>query len=74
MAWRKILYIDDRTTLPEARSRGFASQLLDSLLEVAQSARCRAVHLDSGYARHDAHRLYLRKGFHLSSHHFSYPL
>ena len=71
LAWGKILYIDDLTTLPEARSNGFAALLLDWLIEFAKTSDCQAVHLDSGYARHAAHRLYLRKGFQLKSHHLT---
>lgn len=71
MAWGKVVYIDDLTTLPSARSHGFAGMLLDWLVETARSSGCRGVHLDTGYARHAAHRLYHRKGFQLTSHHMS---
>lgn len=74
LAWGKVLYIDDLTTLPEATSQGFAGALLDWLIDHARSSQCHGVHLDSGYARHVAHRLYLRKGFQLSSHHFALAL
>lgn len=74
LAWGKVLYIDDLTTLPDERSHGFAGMLLDRLVAHAREHGCRAVHLDSGYARHAAHRLYLHKGFRLSSHHFSLEL
>lgn len=69
LAWEKILYIDDLSTLPEARCRGFAGQLLTWLADYAKANGCQAVHLDTGYGRHDAHRLYLKKGFIMSSHH-----
>ncbi|MFN7808943.1 MAG: GNAT family N-acetyltransferase [Pseudanabaena sp.] len=71
LAWGKILYIDDLSTLESARGNGFAGTLLNWLIEHAKSVGCNAVHLDSGYARHTAHRLYLQKGFRLSSHHFA---
>ena len=74
LAWGRILYIDDLTTLPEARGRGFAGALLDWIVAHARQRNCVAVHLDSGHARHDAHRLYLSKGFRISSHHFSLSL
>ncbi len=70
LAWGKILYIDDLSTLSAVRSQGFANTLLDRLIEFAKKSACDAVHLDSGYARHAAHRLYLNKGFELKSHHF----
>ncbi len=71
LAWGKILYIDDFTTLPGETSQGFASALLDWLIDHARSNKCQGVHLDTGYARHAAHRLYLRKGLQLSSHHLA---
>ncbi len=74
LAWGKVLYIDDLTTLPGETSQGFAGCLLDWLIHHARSLECQAVHLDSGYARHAAHRLYLRKGFLFKSHHLSMEL
>jgi GNAT superfamily N-acetyltransferase len=74
LAWGRILYIDDLTTLPDAREKGFGGMLLDWLVEHARQQRCDAVHLDTGYARHAAHRLYLGKGFELRSHHMVKPL
>ena len=73
-AWGRILYIDDLVTSPEFRGQGHASTLLDYALARAEQADCDQIHLDSGPSRHDAHRLYLNKGFHISSHHFSRPL
>jgi GNAT superfamily N-acetyltransferase len=74
MAWGRVLYIDDLTTLPEARGQGFAGLLLDWLAEYARQQGCQAVHLDTGYTRHAAHRVYLSKGFELSSHHMAKPI
>lgn len=74
LAWGKVLYIDDLTTLEEARGRGFAGRLLDWLVSHARELGCNAVHLDTGYARHAAHRLYLGKGFELSCHHLALSL
>jgi len=71
LAWGKILYIDDLATLSGETTQGFAGALLDWLIEHAQAHGCQGVHLDSGYQRHHAHRLYLNKGLQLSSHHFS---
>lgn len=73
-AWGKILYIDDLTTMASARSNGFADQLMDWLIDHAREQECKGVHLDTGYARHNAHRLYLRKKLLLSSHHMSLEL
>lgn len=74
LAWGKVVYIDDLSTLPECRGQGFAGMLLDWLATHAREQGCCAVHLDSGYARHAAHRLYLHKGFELSAHHLSMTL
>lgn len=71
LAWGKILYIDDLTTLTSARSNGFADQLMGWLIDHAREQGCKGVHLDTGYARHNAHRLYLRKKLLLTSHHMS---
>jgi GNAT superfamily N-acetyltransferase len=69
LAWGKILYIDDLTTLPEARGQSYASNLLDWLTTYAKSQACTAIHLDTGYQRHAAHRVYLKHGFELNCHH-----
>ncbi|MBC7919796.1 MAG: GNAT family N-acetyltransferase [Ferruginibacter sp.] len=68
------LYIDDLSTLPEHRGQGYAGRLLDHLIALARTRGCAQVHLDSGHHRYDAHRLYLNKGFRISSHHFSLKL
>ena len=70
----KHYYIDDLSTLPEYRGRGYAASLIDFVLEKAESAGFKTVTLDSGYQRYDAHRLYLNKGFTLNCHHFSKTL
>ena len=70
----KHIYIDDLSTLPAARGKGYAGKLLDFVEAEARLKGYKAVTLDSGYQRLDAHRLYLNKGFALSSHHFSKTL
>lgn len=74
LAWGKILYIDDLATLTKARGNGYARKMLDWLKEQAHLACCDQIHLDSGYQRYDAHRLYLNYGFQISSHHFALKL
>ena len=71
LAWGKVLYIDDLITHPDRKRLGLGGTLLDWLIDEARKLRCDEVHLDTGYVRHDAHRLYLNKGFKLSSHHMS---
>ncbi|MBO0938098.1 GNAT family N-acetyltransferase [Fibrella sp. HMF5335] len=69
----KTCYIDDLSTQPEARGNGYAGALIDFVKEQAKQAGCVTLSLDSGHGpeRNDAHRLYLNKGFRISSHHFS---
>ncbi|MGZ8900742.1 MAG: GNAT family N-acetyltransferase [Limisphaerales bacterium] len=74
LAWGRVLYIDDLGTLPGETSRGFAGALLDWVIDHAKKRGCDAVHLDTGYARHAAHRVYLRKGFQLNCHHMALEL
>ncbi|UHG91826.1 GNAT family N-acetyltransferase [Spirosoma oryzicola] len=72
----KTLYIDDLSTLPEARGKGYAGALVDFIVEQARQTGCQCVSLDSGQnpARYDAHRLYLNKRFNIVSHHFKLDL
>jgi GNAT superfamily N-acetyltransferase len=70
----KNLYIDDLSTLPECRGKGYAGKLLDHVKEYAISIGCDTMDLDSGHHRNTAHRLYLNKGFIISSHHFKMAL
>lgn len=69
----KYIYIDDLSTLPEHRGKGYAGHLLDWILDYAQREGFDEVHLDSGVndTRTDAHRLYLIKRFKVTSLHFS---
>lgn len=66
----KTIYIDDLSTLPGSRQKGYGSKLLDFIIELARKEKLNSVHLDSGHTRFDAHRLYLNKGFQISAHHF----
>lgn len=66
----KHFYIDDLVTLPEARGKGYGGILLDYVADIAREKGYGVITLDSGHHRHTAHRLYLNKGFFISSHHF----
>lgn len=70
----KHIYIDDLSTLPAARGKGYAGKLLDYVEAEARAKGYKAVTLDSGHQRFDAHRLYLNKGFTIVAHHFSKTL
>jgi GNAT superfamily N-acetyltransferase len=73
IAWGHYLYVDDLSTLPEARRRGHGRALLDWLAEEGGRLGCDQIHLDSGVGleRADAHRLYLNAGMVIASHHFA---
>jgi GNAT superfamily N-acetyltransferase len=72
LAWGRFLYVDDLSTLPGARRRGYGRQLLEWLREEAERLGCDQLHLDSGVGpdRTDAHRLYFNAGLAISSYHF----
>jgi GNAT superfamily N-acetyltransferase len=67
----KHIYIDDLSTLPEHRGKGYATTLLNFVKAEAKARGLNTVTLDSGHHRHAAHRLYLNQGFIIGSHHFS---
>jgi GNAT superfamily N-acetyltransferase len=76
LAWGQFLYVDDLSTLPEARRRGYARGLLEWLIAEGRRLGCAQLHLDSGVGPHraDAHRLYLNAGLEITSHHFGRAL
>lgn len=71
LAWGKVLYVDDLITDPDRKRQGLGGALMDWLLAEAAAQECDELHLDTGFQRHDAHRLYLNKGLRLSTHHMS---
>ena len=73
LMWGRFLYVDDLSTLPEARRRGYGRQLLEWLGEEAERLGCEQFHLDSGVGptRTDAHRLYFNTGLEITSFHFA---
>jgi GNAT superfamily N-acetyltransferase len=66
-----MIYVDDLFTFPECRNQGYAGTLLDYVARQATDEGMKSVHLDSGYALHPAHRLYLNKGYYLACNHFA---
>ena len=68
----KYIYIDDLSTLPAHRKKGYAGILLDWIMNYAKQENYDQIHLDSGIneARTNAHRLYLNKRFQITSMHF----
>lgn len=73
LAWGRFLYVDDLSTLPEARQRGYGRRLLEWLTDEARRLGCEQLHLDSGVGsdRIDAHRLYFNAGLAITSYHFA---
>jgi len=74
LAWGKILYIDDLITKEKTRGKGYGKILLDHVTEIARERLCKEVHLDTGYARHAAHKVYLKQGFEFNCHHLALKL
>ena len=71
LAWGKILYIDDLITKEKTRGKGYGKILLDHVIQIAREHLCKEVHLDTGYARHAAHKVYLKQGFEFNCHHLA---
>ena len=76
LAWGDTLYVDDLSTLPEARGRGYGRALLEWCRDEGARNGCAEFHLDSGVGpeREDAHRLYFNTGLRITSYHFAAPL
>lgn len=73
LAWgESAIYVDDLSTLAEARRRGHARALLEWMLDEARRLGCTQFHLDSATtpARADAHRLYMNAGLSIRALHF----
>lgn len=74
LAWGNIMYIDDLVTSAQSRGKGYAGELLMYAIAQASAFGCDQIHLDTGYTRHDAHKVYLQHGFKMNSHHLSLDL
>lgn len=76
LAWGDFMYVDDLSTLPDARGRGHGAALLEWCQVEARRLGCAEFHLDSGVQadREDAHRLYFNQRMRISSYHFQKPL
>jgi GNAT superfamily N-acetyltransferase len=76
LAYGRVLYVDDLSTLPAARRRGHGRALLEWCGAEGERAGCVALHLDSGVGpeRADAHRLYFNRGMRIRSYHFAREL
>lgn len=74
LAWGKVLYIDDLITKASTRGKGYGNKLMKYAINLAREVGCQQVHLDTGYTRHAAHRVYLNNGFELLCHHLALRL
>jgi len=74
LAWGRHLYIDDLVSNENQRSQGHGKKVLEYVKSFAKDKGCEGIHLDSGVQRFGAHKFYLREGFRISSHHFSYKI
>jgi len=74
LAWGKHLYICDFVSQIQSRSLGHGKEILEYLKQYAKEKECVSIHLDSGVQRFEAHKFYLREGFKIASHHFSYKI
>ena len=70
----RVLYVDDLVTDPARRGMGAGGALLAWLERAGVAERCRALELDTGVTRSDAHRFYARVGLSISAFHFAKPL
>jgi GNAT superfamily N-acetyltransferase len=70
----RLLYVDDLVTDPARRGRGAGGALLAWLERAGVAEGCRALELDSGVMRSDAHRFYARVGLSIGAFHFTKPL
>ena len=68
------LYVDDLVTDEGLRSRGIGRLLLAECERVARERGCKALVLDSGTQRREAHRFYFREGMTITAFHFGKPL
>ncbi len=67
-------WVEDLAVDPERRSEGIGKALLDAAKDWARERGATHLELDSGDARHDAHRFYEREGPAWTSRQFSWEL
>ncbi len=74
MAWGRILYLDDLVALESVHRTGLGTLLLRFLQDEARRLGCDALHLDTGYQRHLAHRSYFKNGFLMDCMHLAWKV
>ena len=65
-----IVDFDDFVTLADGRSKGYGAMVFEHLVGIAKERGIKAIHLNSGHHRYDAHRFYLNKKMKIIAHHF----
>lgn len=74
MAWGRIIYLDDLVAVEACHRIGLGTALLKFLQGEARRLSCDALHLDTGYHRHLAHRAYFRNGFRMDCMHLAWKV
>lgn len=66
------IHIDDIVSIPQSRSRGYATRLLNAVVEIARKEGIAQLQVNSnvGDERTDARRFYFRHGFDITGHQF----
>ena len=70
----RTCYISSLITNEKDRGKGYGRALVDHALQLARRERCKAVILDSGFPREQAHRFYEKYGFEKSCYGFELEL
>lgn len=66
----RTCYVSSIITNSEERGKGYGVRLMDHAKELAEEKGCKALILDSGFPREDAHRFYEKYGFEKSCYGF----
>ncbi len=57
------IFIEDLVTDENARGKGYAKQLLDGIIKIANEKKINSIVLDSGVQRYNAHKFYIKNNF-----------
>jgi len=68
------MYISSLITEEKYRGMGYGQKMVDHAKELAEEKGCKAMILDSGFPRKQAHRFYEKYGFEKSCYGFEYQL
>ena len=66
----KMIYVADMSVDKNKRSKGVGEKLMNHVKQEAISKKCKAIVLDSGIQRTQAHKFYLNQGFSITSFNF----